>query len=152
MENSTRSYPRSVGEELFLVHLNRSESSGHDNDSGDGDRHHHHHAPELVNPIAIATLRKREHTVGEELWLVHCKRSRGMTFDGDNEEGFAHVGSDHSDHDETEAAIKNNRSTGKRNGIRTTTTPTKTRGASTRSEHECHYNLRSKDSTNMKRN
>mmetsp|Transcript_35099 Transcript_35099/g.84932 ORF Transcript_35099/g.84932 Transcript_35099/m.84932 type:complete len:153 (-) Transcript_35099:388-846(-) len=99
-------FPRSVGEELFLVHLRReSESDEHGAGATSSAAAaaagvaHGHGQGILKNPIAISAQRKREHTVGEELWLVHCKRSRGMTFDSDedhhHEEEDEDGGSDH---------------------------------------------------------
>ena len=58
---------RSVGEELFLVHLNRyKEKRAEDFD----------HDPKPP--------RKVDMTVGEELWRVHCKRQRGIEEESDS--------------------------------------------------------------------
>ena len=138
-------FPRSVGEELFLVHLRReAESEGH----GEGTTSMTtaglvaagHGQGILKNPIAISAQRKREHTAGEELWLVHCKRSRGMTFDSD--EDHHHEGSDHEKdgaHRPKSPTAVVASSSKKRSKSRGLMTPTPTR--------DCPYNLRSKDAT-----
>jgi hypothetical protein len=54
---------RSIGEELFLVHLSRQRSDE------DGD---------------TILLRNRARSVGEELYEIHLKRARGMEPDDDD--------------------------------------------------------------------
>ena len=137
-------FPRSVGEELFLVHLRReAESEGH----GEGTTSRTavaagHGQGILKNPIAISAQRKREHTAGEELWLVHCKRSRGMTFDSDEDHHHHHEeGSDHekdgTHRPKSPTAVAS--SSKKRSKSRGLMSPPQTR--------HCPYNLRSKDVT-----
>jgi hypothetical protein len=59
-----------VGEELFLVHLNREDKTEHAPDDYDrGEKH----------------VPQTQTTVGEELWRVHLKRSEGLDPDYDND-------------------------------------------------------------------
>jgi hypothetical protein len=58
--------PETIGEELYLVHLQRRE--GEEPREEDFD---------------LSSDRKREHDAGEELWEVHLKRSRGLVPDLD---------------------------------------------------------------------
>lgn len=68
---------RTLGEELFLVHLSRqTEVSAEDFDHEANNQQHQ---------------RERGASVGEELWHVHCKRAAGH-LDEDYEEQEATVG------------------------------------------------------------
>jgi hypothetical protein len=58
--------PATMGEELFLIHLQRNKIPSED----DYDREEGSPSP---------AKRVRAHSVGEELWEIHLKRSRGMT-------------------------------------------------------------------------
>jgi hypothetical protein len=58
--------PATIGEELYLVHLQRH--TGEEPREEDFDH---------------LSVRKREHDAGEELWEVHVKRSRGLNPDLD---------------------------------------------------------------------
>jgi hypothetical protein len=69
--------PSTVGEELFLVHLQRKTG-----DTMAAEEHEEH-------------LRKRDcPSVGEELWDVYRKRSRGTEEEEDDETEEAHAGED----------------------------------------------------------
>ena len=68
-DKSDTSCRRSVGEELYLVHLRREQGRERSEDDFD-----------------CATPRKRAHSVGEELWDIHLKRSRGLDPDVDAED------------------------------------------------------------------
>jgi hypothetical protein len=65
-DNYSSTKPKSLGEELYLVHLRRV--AGVTPDEEDFDR-------------GTFTPRKRAHSLGEELWGVHLKRSRGLEGD-----------------------------------------------------------------------
>jgi hypothetical protein len=70
MENATTEFkPATIGEELYLVHLQRH--------AGDKPRE---------EDFDHLSPRKRFHDVGEELWEVHLKRSRGLAPDIDTAE------------------------------------------------------------------
>jgi hypothetical protein len=58
---------KTVGEELFLVHLSRVGNEGPGEKDLDADKKHH----------------ESDMTVGEELWRIHCKRSSGMVLESD---------------------------------------------------------------------
>jgi len=64
-----------LGEELFLVHLNRN--AGKPVSEQDFD---------TVMSSQSPTSRKRSRSVGEELWEVHVRRSQGLEPDYDTEE------------------------------------------------------------------
>mmetsp|Transcript_35100 Transcript_35100/g.84934 ORF Transcript_35100/g.84934 Transcript_35100/m.84934 type:complete len:158 (-) Transcript_35100:397-870(-) len=151
-------FPRSVGEELFLVHLRReSESDEHGAGVGvpssaaaaasSSGVAHGHGQGILKNPIAISAQRKREHTAGEELWLVHCKRSRGMTFDSDE---------DHHHEEEDEDGGSDHEKDGTHQPKSPTTSSASSSSTKKRSKsrvsmpQHCPYNLRSKDVTGKK--
>lgn len=63
---------RTAGEELFLVHLRRTNSPHHDHAEDEDD--HDYEIP-----------RKRSRSVGEELFLTHLKRSEGLEPDYDTD-------------------------------------------------------------------
>lgn len=65
--------PTTKGEELFFVHLNRLKNKEPTEDDFD------HEAP-----------RKRSRSVGEELWEVYLKRSKGVPPDYDTDEPANH--------------------------------------------------------------
>ena len=64
---------RTVGEELFLVHLSRYNATGPSGEDFD----HEEKEPEP---------RERSMSVGEELWRVHCKRNQGVESEEDKSE------------------------------------------------------------------
>eukprot|EP00586_Coscinodiscus_wailesii_P013680 CAMPEP_0172491654 /NCGR_PEP_ID=MMETSP1066-20121228/22533_1 /TAXON_ID=671091 /ORGANISM="Coscinodiscus wailesii, Strain CCMP2513" /LENGTH=125 /DNA_ID=CAMNT_0013260815 /DNA_START=114 /DNA_END=491 /DNA_ORIENTATION=+ len=66
---------RTVGEELYLVHLQRSHHHSNSEDSED-DR-----------DVMIDVPRKRSRSMGDELFSVHLKRSEGCSFDCDVDGG-----------------------------------------------------------------
>jgi hypothetical protein len=75
--------PSTVGEELFLVHLQRERGD----DANEGADQHR---------------KSDRRTVGEELWEIHRKRSRGRKDDGTDEApGDDGHSSDHSANDES---------------------------------------------------
>jgi hypothetical protein len=63
---------RTAGEELFLVHLRRTNSPHHDHAEDEDD--HDYEIP-----------RKRSRSIGEELFLAHLKRSEGLEPDYDTD-------------------------------------------------------------------
>ena len=63
---------RTAGEELFLVHLRRTNSPHHDHAEDEDD--HDYEIP-----------RKRSRSIGEELFLTHLKRSEGLEPDYDTD-------------------------------------------------------------------
>jgi len=64
---------RTLGEELFRVHLSRYSAAGPS--EGDYDREEKEPEP-----------RERTMSVGEELWRVHCKRIQGVESEEDETE------------------------------------------------------------------
>jgi hypothetical protein len=88
---------RTVGEELFLVHLSRASAA--EPDPADFDRETKAKAVAAVAAAASATKKKAKPksinpsddedmllTPGEELWKVHCKRFKGSDDDADDDE------------------------------------------------------------------
>jgi hypothetical protein len=74
--------PCTVGEELYLVHLQRQREDA----NNDAEQH-----------------RKRDHrTIGEELWEIHSKRSRGRQ---DNDRDELHVEDGHSSDNSTHEVV-----------------------------------------------
>ena len=65
-ESASQESKKSVGEELFLVHLSRQTKSVNSPDDLD---------------LGVSTKRDRDTTVGEELWRVHCQRAGGRIDD-----------------------------------------------------------------------
>ena len=63
---------KTVGEELFLVHLSRVGKEGPGVDDLDLD-------------IKQEAHNRTGMSVGDELWRVHCKRSNGMEFESDED-------------------------------------------------------------------
>ena len=72
MSAPTSPSKQTVGEELFLIHLRRTNSPHHDHAEDEDD--HDYEIP-----------RKRSRSVGEELFLTHLKRSEGLEPDYDTD-------------------------------------------------------------------
>jgi hypothetical protein len=91
---------RTVGEELFLVHLSRASAA--EPDPADFDRETKAKAVAAVAAVAAAASAAKKKakpksdkpsddedlppTPGEELWKVHCKRFKGSDDDADDDE------------------------------------------------------------------
>jgi len=71
--NSAGEEKRTVGEELYLIHLSRFSKEERSPDDYD-----HETSP-------LTKIPGHKPTLGEELWRIHCKRSQGM-IDVDHEE------------------------------------------------------------------
>eukprot|EP00934_Nitzschia_sp_Nitz4_P005823 Nitzschia sp. Nitz4//scaffold118_size93875//65968//66381//NITZ4_004794-RA/size93875-processed-gene-0.63-mRNA-1//-1//CDS//3329533742//5813//frame0 len=87
--------PETIGEELYLVHLQRRRTNGTrgEDEEDDIDRP----TPStLENEILLN--KKRSPSCGEELWEIHLKRSRGMPLEKDElmDEETGGVGGDSS--------------------------------------------------------
>lgn len=67
---ATQEDKKSVGEELFLVHLSRHKGEAPSEEDFD-----------FESPRKKA----RAPSIGEELWYVHCKRNEGMEPDADED-------------------------------------------------------------------
>lgn len=65
---------RTKGEELWSIHLRRTNSP-----------HHDHADDEDDHDYAEVTQRKRSRSIGEELFLTHLKRSEGLDPDYDTD-------------------------------------------------------------------
>ena len=82
--------PRTVGEELYLVHLSRfsnpdPDDYDHDNmivAKEDGKVIVKHHSKNVADDDGSG----KETTKGEELWQVHCKRQQGCPDDDEEKE------------------------------------------------------------------
>ena len=72
MSAPTSPSKQTVGEELFLIHLRRTNSPHHDHAEDEDD--HDYEIP-----------RKRSRSIGEELFLTHLKRSEGLEPDYDTD-------------------------------------------------------------------
>jgi hypothetical protein len=86
-DNNSITKPKSLGEELYLVHLQRVAGVTPEEEDFD-----------------TLTPRKRAHSLGEELWDVHLKRSHGLEGDRDEE-----IPTDSAHNKSSERAEKNNR-------------------------------------------
>ena len=69
--------PTTLGEELYMVHLQRHAGEVPNEDDFD------HESP-----------RKRGHSVGEELWEVHLRRSQGLPEDLDDGANYEKIAKD----------------------------------------------------------
>ena len=69
MSETPTNRKRTVGEELFLIHLSRFK------EATEADYDHEDRPP-----------RKPAMTVGEELWRIHCKRSQGLPQEEEEDE------------------------------------------------------------------
>lgn len=75
MSAPTSPSKRTAGEELFLVHLRRTNSPHHDHAEDEDDHDTKFHE----------IPRKRSRSIGEELFLTHLKRSEGLDPDYDTD-------------------------------------------------------------------
>lgn len=67
-------YQQTPGEKIFLEHLSSSSSS---TDSISQEEGNGMTEMKLINVHGVS--------IGEELWKIHCKRSQGIDFEGDEE-------------------------------------------------------------------
>jgi hypothetical protein len=70
---------QTTGEKLFLAHIDSYLND--DEDKGD-------HQQQLGN---AEESKGRRMSVGEELWIVHCKRSEGVAFESDDANQNLHM-------------------------------------------------------------
>ena len=68
--NETDNDKKTIGEELYLVHLERFTKEERSSDDFD-------------HEVSSSNKKLNKPTPGEELWLVHCKRSEGVELEAD---------------------------------------------------------------------